>query len=120
MNTNEILSNFLKGNETAPISEKQKNWLLGQAKNEGIKSVFDGFVNYIYLSNCHYAIKQCKTHVSGYGGTRGTKAIQGKYKLEKMYTVKFDTTGITQVCRSADFEHFKKEGHSYTIINQLN
>ena len=119
MTINEILSNFTKGNDVAVISEKQKSWLLGQAKMEGIKSNFDGFVNYIYLQNCHYVIKQCKTYVSGYGGTRGTKAIQGKYKLEKMYTVKFDTTGITQVCRSVDFEHFKKEGHSYTIINLL-
>ena len=30
----EILNNFLKGNEVATISIKQKNWLIGQSKKE--------------------------------------------------------------------------------------
>ena len=92
MTTTEILSNFLKGNEVAVITEKQKSWLLGQAKREGIKHTNNGFSDTIYFADCHYNLRNCKTHVAGYGGTRGTRLVEGRYKLEKLYRIKFDTT----------------------------
>lgn len=112
----EILINFLKGNEVIIISEKQKSWLLGQSKNENIKMSYDGFNNYIYFSDCFYKISQCVTHVAGYGGTRGTKAIQGKYKLEKMYCIKFESTGLTAVYRKNDLDYFTSKNEKFNLI----
>lgn len=119
MKTIEILISFLNGNEVTIISDKQKAWLLRQAKIEGLKTNNDGFHDFIYLDDCHYKIKQCKTRVGGYGGTIGTKIIQGKYRLEKLYTIKFDSTGITGVHTNTDLMHFRTTEHTFQIINQL-
>lgn len=119
MTTVEILSNFLKGNEVATITEKQKSWLLGQAEREGVKTQFDGFHTHIYFNDCHYNIKNCHRPFSAYGGGIGKAVIPNRFKLEKMYTIKFDSTGLTEVCRKYDMEHYKKEGHSFQIINLL-
>lgn len=120
MTTTEILSAFLKGNEIASISDKQRNWLLSQAKKECVKMDNDGHGDRIFFNDCHYIVRNCRTHVAGYGGTRGTKVIPGRYNLEKMYSIKFDLPPyMTQVCKSTDMDHYKREGHPFSIINQL-
>lgn len=119
MTTNEILSAFMKGNEIASISEKQRSWLLSQAKKDGIVIRNDGFSDSLILVDCHYKISQCRSRVGGVGGVIGTRAIQGRYNIRKMYTVKFDSTGLTVVCESHDMKHYQSEGHPFTVINQL-
>jgi hypothetical protein len=112
----EILNNFLKGNEVATISIKQKNWLIGQSKKESYKTENDGYNDFIYFDGFFCRIKQCKYICAGYGGTRGTQYTD-KYKIEKLYRIKFNSTGLTAVYHLNDLTHFEKEGHSYTIIN---
>lgn len=119
MTTNEILSAFMKGREKTSISEKQKSWLLSQAKKEGIKTHFDGFSESIYLNDCHYKIKHCKVLASG-GSYVGTRIIQGRFTIEKMYTIQFDSTGLTNVCNESDIKHYQTSGHAFKITNQLN
>jgi len=118
MNTQEILAAFLKGNEVANISEKQRVWLLSQAKKEGVKTNNDGFRDLIYLSDCHFVIKSASVRVGGYGGTVGHK-FTGRYNLEKLYTIRFTSTGLTAVCHKSDLDHYRREGHMFELINQL-
>lgn len=121
MSTLELLQNFMNGNEKVTISQKQKDWLMGQAtkeKSATLKTHSDGFHDYIYLTDCHYQIKQCKTLASG-GSYVGTKFIQGRYNIEKLYTIKFDSTGIINVCSNTDLKHYRTTEHTFQIINQL-
>jgi hypothetical protein len=119
MTTIEILSAFMKGNEVASISIKQRDWLLSQAKRENIKTHFDGFSTHIYLSDCHYSISSAQGRRGGYGGTIVHYTISGKFNLKKFYSIKFESTGLTQVCTNTDMDYYKREGHKFTIINQL-
>lgn len=116
MATTEILTSFMKGNEFSTISDKQRDWLLSQAKRDGFRIESTGFNHYIYLTGCLYKIEQCKTVVSGYGGTRGTKPVNNKHKIEKMYSIKFDSTGLTGIYRLNDLNHFRSEGHKFQIV----
>ena len=120
MTTTEIISNFMKHNSKTTISEKQKFWLMRQAKNEGFSIGFDGYSDSIYFNDCFYKIKQCKTLASG-GSYVGTRIIQGKYNIEKMYTVKFTDTGYVFVYDHAELERVTREGYSFEIIKpQIN
>lgn len=105
----------MKGNTKVSISEKQKSWLLGQAKKEGIAVGFDGWHDMVYFDNCFYQIKQCKTLASG-GSYVGSRYIQGRYNIEKLYTVRFTDTGHTFVYHDHDVERIKREGYKFEII----
>ena len=111
MTTAEIIQNFMKGNSKVTISEKQKSWLLGQAKKEGIHVGYDS----IYFDDCFYKIKQCKTLGSG-GSYVGSKFIQGRYNIEKLYTVRFTDTGNTFVYSQHEVERVSREGYQFEII----
>jgi hypothetical protein len=115
MKTVDIIANFLKGFDVANISEKQKAWLLGQAKKEGIQVRNDGFNDCIYFDDCFYKIKQCKRLASG-GSYVGTRLIQGQYRIERMFAIEFTATGLTSVYNNVMLSGFKKEGHSFKII----
>ena len=112
MKTTEILAAFLKGSTFAIISIKQKNWLEGQAQKE---EVFDRFNDIVYSDNCHYQIKQCQQLASG-GSYVCRVAVQGRFKIEKMYFIEFDN-GFKRVCNSTDIEHFEREGYSFKKIS---
>jgi hypothetical protein len=116
MTTTEIIANFMKHNSKATISEKQKSWLIRQAKNEGFVLGFDG--DSIYFNDCFYKIKQCKTLASG-GSYVGTRVIQGKYNMEKLYTVKFTDTGYVFVYNQQEVERVTKEGYQFEIIKPV-
>jgi len=118
MTTTEIISNFMKHNSKTTISEKQKSWLMRQAKNEGFSIGFDGYSDSIYFNDCFYKIKQCKTLASG-GSYVGTRIIQGKYNIEKMYTVKFTDTGYVFVYDQAELERVTTEGYDFKIIKPV-
>jgi hypothetical protein len=115
MTTLEILAAFMKGNEKVSISEKQKSWLLSQAKKEAFVVRNDGFNDTVYLDDCHYKISQCKTLASG-GSYVGTRYIQGRYNIEKLYYIQFKSTGLTVVCTSGDMRHYSNEGHEFNVI----
>lgn len=115
MTTSEIITNFMKGNTKVSISEKQKAWLLGQAKKDGIAVGSDGFNMSIYFDDCFYNIKQCKRLASG-GSYVGSKIIQGRYNIEKLYTIKFTDTGHTFVYSAYEVDRFRKEGYQFEII----
>ena len=115
MTTIEIISNFMKGNSKVTITEKQRNWLLGQAKKDGIHVGFDGWSDSIYFEDCFYKIKQCKTLASG-GSYVGSRFIQGKYNMEVLYTVRFSDTGNTFVYDKYEVERVKREGYQFEII----
>jgi len=115
MTTTEILQNFMKGNSKVSISEKQKSWLLGQAKKEGVKVGYDGWHDMIYFDDCFYKIQQCKTLASG-GSYVGSRLIQGRYNIEKLYTVKFTDTGNTFVYAQHEVERVTREGYQFEII----
>ena len=118
MTTSQLIDSFLKGNTVAVITEKQRNYLLRLAGKADVVMHNDGFNQYLYYATCHYAIRHCKQLASG-GSYVGKKIVQGKYRIEKMYTIKFDRTSLTQVCKETDLKHYEREGHAYTIINQL-
>jgi hypothetical protein len=118
MTTTEIIANFMKHNSKATISEKQKSWLIRQAKNEGFVLGFDGYSDSIYFNDCFYKIKQCKTLASG-GSYVGTRVIQGKYNMEKLYTVKFTDTGYVFVYNQQEVERVTKEGYQFEIIKPV-
>lgn len=118
MKTTEIIDCFIKGQTVSTITQKQQDWLLSQSKRDGIKTVFDGFNHYIYLSDCHYSISACTRLASGgsYVGSRKT----GKLKIEKLLTIQFLDTNIKEVRGVYDVERIQKEGiHKFKIINQL-
>ena len=115
MATTEIIANFMKGNSKVTISEKQKSWLLGQAKKEGVPASYDGWHDAIYFDDCFYQIKQCKTLASG-GSYVGTRMIQGKYNIEKLYTVRFTDTGNIFVYGQHEVERVTREGYQFEII----
>lgn len=116
MTTTEIIENFMKGNSKATITEKQKYWLLAQAKREGVPTYCDGYSNQVYFDDCFYKIKQCKTLASG-GSFVGTQMIQGKYNIEKMFTIRFtENEKHTAVYAITDLEHFKRENIGFEII----
>lgn len=119
MNTTDILATFLKGNHKVSISEKQRMWLLSQAKRDGVKIKEDGWHPTLCMADAHYTIQQCKRRASG-GSYVGTAIIQGRYNLEKMYYVKFKSTGLTCVCSDTDLRHFQSIGEQYDFINFLN
>lgn len=116
MTTIEIIENFMKGNCKVSISEKQKNWLLRTAKTEGFAVSFDGWSDAIYLTDCYYKISQCKRLSSG-GSYVGSKSIQGRYNIEKMYTIRFtENQKHTAVCGQTDIDYFKRENIGFEII----
>lgn len=115
MTTTEIIANFMKGNFIVTISQKQLDWLLGQANKEKIPIGFDGFGDTIYFEDCMYTIRQCRRLASG-GSYVGTKVIQGRYNIEKLYTVKFTDTGNTFVYNQTDVDRVKREGYVFEII----
>ena len=115
MTTTEIIANFMKGNSKVTISEKQKSWLIGQAKKEGVPMGYDGWHDTIYFDDCFYQIKQCKTLASG-GSYVGTRTIQGKYNIEKLFTVRFTDTGNTFVYGQHEVERVTREGYQFEII----
>lgn len=115
MNTIEIITNFMKGATKAGISDKQRNWLLGQAKKEGIPVIDRGYGTGVYFDDCFYTIRQAKTLASG-GSYVGTRYINGRYVIEKLLTIKFDN-GNTFVYGVHDVDHFRREGkHQFEII----
>ena len=115
MTTTEIIANFMKGNSRVSISEKQKAWLLGQAKKDGIIVGFNGWNDLIYFNDCFYEIKQCKRLASG-GSYVGTRLVQGRYLIEKFYTIRFSDTGYTSVQSHHEIERLKIEGYQFEII----
>lgn len=116
MTTTEIIQSFMKGNEKVTISEKQKAWLLGQAKKDGLPVNFDGWHEVIYFDDCFYKIRQCKTLASG-GSYVGTRYIQGKYNIEKLYAIRFtQNSKHTAVYAKGDLEHFNRENIGFEII----
>jgi hypothetical protein len=112
MTTTEIIANFMKGGFKVSISEKQKIWLIGQAKREGIPVSFLG--DAIYFEDCYYKIQQCPRLCSG-GSYVGTRIIQGRYNIEKLYTIKFDN-GNTFVYDHLEVERIRREGYEFEII----
>ena len=112
MTTTEIIANFMKGNSKVTITEKQKNWLIGQAKRENIPTSCN---DAIYFDDCYYRIKQCRTLASG-GSYVGTRTIHGKYNIEKLYTVRFTDTGYTFVYHQQELERITREGYQFEII----
>jgi hypothetical protein len=115
MTTIEIIANFMKGNTKVTITEKQKNWLTSQAKNESVLNS-DGWHDSIYFEDCFYQIKQCKTLSSG-GSYVGTKFIQGKYNIEKLFTIKFtENSQHTAVYGLNDLKSFERDNIKFEII----
>jgi hypothetical protein len=115
MTTLEIIANFMKGSSKASISEKQKDWLLGQAKKDGISVGFDGWSDTIYFKDCFYQIRNCKRLASG-GSYVGTRVVQGRYNIEVFYTIRFTDTGHTFVHSQHEVERVKREGYQFEII----
>lgn len=116
MKTAEIIQNFMKGSSKVSISEKQKDWLLGQAKKEGVSIGFDGWHDMIYFDDCYYKIQQCKTRASG-GSYVGTRFIQGRYNIERLYAIRFtENSKHTAVYGQTDIDHFKREKIGFEII----
>lgn len=113
MQTIDILSAFLKGNEVANISQKQKNWLIAQAQKEGKN--FSTAPDTIYFEDCFYTIKHCKRLASG-GSYVGTAIVQGHYKLEKKYCIQFESTGLVTVASKTDLDYYKTTEHKFRII----
>lgn len=118
MTTLEIIAAFMKGNTKVTITQKQKDWLIRTALNEGVKTNLTGSGDYIYLNDCHYSINQCKTRCSG-GSYVGTRYIQGKYNIEKMYRIRFDSNGMTEVRSETDLRYIRTTPHTFSIINFL-
>lgn len=114
MKASEILNNFLKGSELATISEKQKNWLVAQCKSEGICNDNDIINGWIDFEGFTLRIKQCSYSVSAYGGGIG-KRYTNRFKIEKMYKIKFLDTGLTDIRNSNDLAYFKSQGHQFEI-----
>ena len=115
MTTIEIIANFMKGNTKVTITEKQKNWLTSQAKSENLLSS-DGWHDSIYFKDCFYQIKQCKTRASG-GSYVGTKLIQGKYNIEKLFAIRFvENTQHTAVYALHDLQSFERDNIKFEII----
>jgi hypothetical protein len=115
MTTSEIIANFMNGSPKASISEKQKAWLLGQAKRDGIQVHHNGWGENIYFNDCFYAISQCKKLASG-GSYVGSRLIHGRYNIEKLYTIRFTDTGYTFVRSPEEVESAKREGYQFEII----
>ncbi len=116
MNTTEIITNFMKGNNISNITEKQLCWLIGQAKREKFAIGFDGYNQSIYFDDCFYKINHCKTLASG-GSYVGSKIIQGKYKIEKMFTIRFtENPKHIAVYNQTDLDYFKRENIAFEII----
>ena len=111
----EILNLFLKGNEATGISEKQKNWLIGQAKKDGVKSRED-FGTTLYFDGFYITIKNSRRLASG-GSYVGTKIVQGRYNLRKSYHIKFTSTGLTACYDRSDLDHFDREKIEYEILD---
>lgn len=103
-------------NEVAGISEKQMNWLISTAKREGHKIAEHPYI--IYMKDCHYKISNARRLASG-GSYVATGVVPGRYKMEKLYTIKFDSTGLTGVYSRCDLDYFRTTEHTFTIINQL-
>lgn len=115
MTTTEIIANFMKGNTKVSISDKQLAWLMGQAKREGVAVGTDGFNPTIYFNDCMYQIRNCKRAASG-GSYVGTRTIQGRYNMERLFTIRFKSTGLTNVASQTDLDHYTREGHQFEII----
>jgi hypothetical protein len=117
MTTAEIIKNFMKGGGIASISEKQRAWLISQANSERILVDSDGFNQSIFFDDHYYKIRNCRRMASG-GSYVGTKIIQGRYIIERMYHIKFIGTGHTCVYNYSDIDHLKREGqHQFEILN---
>jgi len=56
MTTLEIIDTFLKGNSKVSISEKQRAWLLSQAKKEGVPIGGHSWDVRLYFSDCLYKV----------------------------------------------------------------
>lgn len=118
MKAAEIIDNFMKGNFKVSISEKQKSWLVSQAKKEGLTGS-GSCSESVYFEDCFYSISPCKRLASG-GSYVGTKIIQGRYNLEKKFFIKFQTGDkITAVYGQTDLEHFRREGYLFDIIKPI-
>lgn len=116
MKTADLIANFMKGSRKASISEKQKSWLLGQAKKEGIAIGFNGFNDTIYFEDCYYQIKNCKRLASG-GSYVGSRIIHGRYNIEKLYAIRFtEPPYLTGCYNQCDIDHFNRERIPYEII----
>ena len=115
MNTLEIISNFMKANTVVTISEKQRSWLVGQAKKENLL-VNNGWYDCIYFEDCFYQVRQCKTLASG-GSYVGSRSIQGRYNIEKLFAIRFtENTKHTAVYNGTDLQHFTRENIGFEII----
>lgn len=118
MTTLEIINNFLKGSYIASISEKQRLWIIGQAKKEGLLNTY-GSDEKVYFNDCFYTIKQCRRHASG-GSYVGSRAIQGRYNLEKMYHIRFtENSKHTAVYGQADLDRFNRDGIGFELITPV-
>ena len=88
MNTLEIISNFMKANTVVTISEKQRSWLVGQAKKENLL-VNNGWYDCIYFEDCFYQVRQCKTLASGgsYVGSRSIQVLQKTQSIQQYTSI---------------------------------
>lgn len=116
MKTIEIINSFMKGSSKASISEKQKNWLICQAKKEGIPVGYNGWHDLIYFDDCYFSIRNCKRLASG-GSYVGSRTVRGRYNIEKFYTIRFtEPPYLTGCYNQCDIDHFSRERIPYEII----
>ena len=100
MKTAEILAEFLRGEELATISQKQRDWLHHQAKREGLLRTKPGYES-VMMDDSYYNIYT---------------APGGHYRLERFYAIRFTGTAQTQVCRHHDLDGIRQRGRQFQII----
>lgn len=116
METIEIINSFMKGSSKASISDKQKNWLISQAKKEGIPVGYNGWDDLIYFDDCYFSIRHSKRLASG-GSYVGSRIIQGRFNIEKLYRIRFtEGSKHTAVYGQVDIDHFRRENIGFEII----
>lgn len=113
MNTTEIVTAFMKGGTKVTITQKQKDWLERQARYDNVRVDGRG----VFFADRYYSIRNCRRMASG-GSYVTTKVIPGKYNMEVMYLIRFnEPPHMTRVADTHELEHFKSEGHTWTILD---
>ena len=89
MTTLELINKLTKGGEFAEVSGKQKNFLYGLSKSEGVQSRFVGERLFVYLPEYIIEIRP-KTFLKFSFGKPYEEPCLNRFLVEKIYPVKRD------------------------------
>jgi hypothetical protein len=113
MKARELWDSVRKGRTKAPLSERQRAYLIDLAKAE---KIFDAGFTVVWLQDgTRVEIRPERRLAGGYGGVV-SKVSTGRWYAQESYLIRFTDTGNTSIYQATDLDHFRRQGYTFEIL----